>query len=272
MEEGESVSDESWRQLRPTVRNAQGNSEIWVSFNPRRQDDPTSQMFIERPSRFTRCVEMNWCDNPWFPADSEIERQSYIDRIRNARDDSERSQAQADYDPHMWMGAYQRLTDSNVIRHWLADEVFDDPHPDLKTHIRYGVDWGYANDPTAMLRFWITQHGDQTRDGWQEMWVSHEAFGRHVELDDLAALFDGDVRRNWGGVPGCRQWPIKADCARPEVISHVASKGFNIAAAEKWPGSVEDGIAHLNRFRTIHIHERCRNLKKEAQMYSYKRG
>jgi phage terminase large subunit len=71
-------------------------------------------------------------------------------------------------------------------------------------------------------------------------------------------------------VPGARDWPIKADCARPETISALARAGFNITAAEKWPGSVEDGIAHIKAFRRIHIHKRCKQMQIEARLYSYK--
>jgi phage terminase large subunit len=47
-------------------------------------------------------------------------------------------------------------------------------------------------------------------------------------------------------------------------------KGFNITAADKWPGSVEDGIAHIKGFRRIHIHERCKRMQEEARLYAYK--
>jgi phage terminase large subunit len=47
-------------------------------------------------------------------------------------------------------------------------------------------------------------------------------------------------------------------------------QGFNIGPAEKWQGSVEDGIAHLKGFKRIVIHERCKNQQLEARRYSYK--
>ena len=71
-------------------------------------------------------------------------------------------------------------------------------------------------------------------------------------------------------VPGAREWPIMADCARPETISYIRRQGFNISAAEKWPGCVEDGIAHIRGFEQIVIHERCKHMADEASLYSYK--
>lgn len=71
-------------------------------------------------------------------------------------------------------------------------------------------------------------------------------------------------------VPESRRWPIYADSARPETISYVAQRGFKVSPAEKWQGSIEDGIAFLRSFRRIVIHERCRHTAHEFESYSYK--
>jgi len=41
-------------------------------------------------------------------------------------------------------------------------------------------------------------------------------------------------------------------------------------SVDKWPGSVEDGIAFLRSFRRIVIHPDCTNMQREARLYSYK--
>ena len=52
------------------------------------------------------------------------------------------------------------------------------------------------------------------------------------------------------------------------VVALVAA--LLVIAAPKWPGSVEDGIAHLRSYRQIVIHSRCERLIEETRMYSYK--
>jgi len=255
--EAEKVSKQSWKYLIPTIR--ERGSEIWVEFNPREKTDPTSVMFIERMPPQCRRVHVNWSDNPWFPPELELERQYALQLINDAQDDDERVQLQADYD-HVWEGAYQSRSDAAVFRRRVVVEEFDEPGE--KTRIHFGADWGFANDPTALVRFWITDHKDERGKDYQELWISHEAFGYRVEIDETPALFDK--------VPGARQWPIKADAARPETISYMRRQGFNISAAEKWPGSVEDGIAHVKAFRRIHIHTRCKKMQEEARLYAYK--
>ena len=41
-------------------------------------------------------------------------------------------------------------------------------------------------------------------------------------------------------------------------------------SVDKWPGSVEDGIAYLRSFARIVIHPDCVNMQREARLYSYK--
>jgi len=64
VEEGQSITDESWIILIPTIRKE--GSEIWISFNPSLETDPTYKRFITNPPLDTVSVEINWRDNPWF--------------------------------------------------------------------------------------------------------------------------------------------------------------------------------------------------------------
>lgn len=46
-------------------------------------------------------------------------------------------------------------------------------------------------------------------------------------------------------------------------------QGFNISAAKKWAGSIEDGIEFIKTFDIV-IHPRCRHIIDEFNRYSYK--
>lgn len=120
----------------------------------------------------------------------------------------------------------------------------------------FGADWGYANDPTTLIRCYIAD---------DYLWIDYEVYGFHTEIDDLPALFDK--------VPQSRDWHIYADCAYPAIISYVGRKGFNIEGAKKFTserGSIIDGIEYLKSFKKIIVHERCVNIIKEFQNYSWK--
>lgn len=255
--EAEKISEASWRTLIPTIRKP--GSEIWVEYNPRELTDPTHKRFALRMPPDCRRVHVNFDSNPWFPKELELERQYALQLINEAADDDERTQLQADYD-HVWLGECQSRSDAAVFRRRVVIEDFEGP-PE-KVRLLFGSDWGFANDPTVLIRFWITHHKDERGKDYQELWISHEAYGYRTEIDRIPDLF--------ATVPDADKWPIKGDSARPETISYVRRQGFNIAAADKWPGSVEDGVEHIKGFRKIHIHTRCKRLQEEARLYSYK--
>lgn len=66
VEEAANVSKNSWDVLIPTIR--KDGSEIWISFNPELETDETYQRFVRRPPPDARVMQVNFRDNPWFPA------------------------------------------------------------------------------------------------------------------------------------------------------------------------------------------------------------
>lgn len=64
IEEAQSVSRKSWKDLLPTIRKA--GSEVWVTFNPELESDETYQRFVVNPPTGSVLVNINWRDNPWF--------------------------------------------------------------------------------------------------------------------------------------------------------------------------------------------------------------
>lgn len=73
VDEAEPVSEEAWQIATPTVR--EDVSEIWVTWNPKRRSSATHKRFRLNPPTGAKIVEMNYTDNPWFPAVLEQERQ-----------------------------------------------------------------------------------------------------------------------------------------------------------------------------------------------------
>lgn len=72
LEEAQNISTSSWQILTPTIRKP--GSEIWVTYNPVLETDPTHQRMVAHPAPDTMCVEMNWRDNPFFTEVMEQER------------------------------------------------------------------------------------------------------------------------------------------------------------------------------------------------------
>lgn len=247
VEEAEKVSEESWNVLYPTIRTA--GSEIWVTFNPDQESDPTYKRFVKNPPPNSVVVHTTWRDNPFFP-----------DELRREKDYD--WQVDPDRAAHIWDGLCRSHTEAQVLKHkWRVAEfvpgsstakgsAWDGPY--------YGADWGFANDPTALVRFWL----GPGKIGGRKLYIEYEAWEIGCDLDRTPELFEQ--------VPESRKNVIRADSSRPETINHMRQKGFRVKAAPKWQGSVHDGVTWLRSFEEIVIHPRCERAIEEAKNWSYK--
>ncbi|HBN5913840.1 TPA: PBSX family phage terminase large subunit [Morganella morganii] len=239
VDEAETVSETAWQKLDPTVR--ESGSEIWVTWNPEKDGSATDKRFRKQPDDDTIVVEMNYTDNPWFP--------DVLEKVRRRDRKNLDDQTYA----WIWEGAYLENSDKQVLANKYVVQSFPDDLWKKADRLLFGADFGFAKDPNTLIRQFILDDC---------LHIEYEAYGIGVELDHMPAFYDK--------IPEARKWPIKADSARPETISYLRRQGFNISAAKKWQGSVEDGITFLRGFKQIIIHPRCKETAKEARLYSYK--
>lgn len=239
VDEAETVSETAWQKLDPTVR--ENNSEIWITWNPEKDGSATDKRFRKQPDDDMIVVEMNYTDNPWFP--------DVLEKVRRRDRKNLDDQTYA----WIWEGAYLENSDKQVLANKYVVQSFPDDLWKKADRLLFGADFGFAKDPNTLLRQFILDDC---------LYIEYEAYGIGVELDHMPAFYDK--------IPEVRKWPIKADSARPETISYLRRQGFNISAAKKWQGSVEDGITFLRGFKQIIIHPRCKETAKEARLYSYK--
>lgn len=238
VEEAEDIPEQSWINLEATVFR-QPKSELWTIYNPRKENSPVDFRFIKNkaPSSIVRTV--NYSDNPFFPAGLEILRQ---------RDESL-------FDPsmyaHIWQGAYLSNSKSQVFHGRYEIRKFE---PDPKWTMVQGLDWGYSQDPTAMIRAYVHD---------ECLWISDEAGKTGIELDDVPGVA--------AQIPDFHKYATRADSAQPAMISHCKQKGLpRLEPAKKGKGSVEDGIQFIRSFRRVYIHPRCKNTLEEFNTYSWK--
>lgn len=233
-EEAQSISQRSLDMLRPTFRKP--GSEMWFSWNPAKPTDPVDVLLRgDTPPASAVVVQANYSDNPWLP-----------DELRDDLEDDLRRDP--DKFAHVWGGEYSLNSEARVFRNWRVEE-FTAPADAIH---RFGADWGFAVDPSVLVRCHI--------DG-RTLYIDHEAWEVGCEIDHLPALFDK--------VQGSRKWIIRADSARPETVSYMQRQGFRITGALKGPGSLEDGVEFLRSFDVV-VHPRCKNVINELTLYSYR--
>ena len=237
IEEGQSISQASLDILIPTIR--EPGSEIWITMNRVRDTDPVDKMFLAgEPPPGSVVTEIEFFDNPFFPAELDAERQ-YLMRV-----DPEAAQ-------HVWYGKTLKNSKAAVlsgkwfVEDFIPGEDWDGPY--------FGADHGFANDPATLVKVWI--HG-------RTLYVEEESYGLGVEIVDLPSMY--------ARIGGSAKYVIRADNARPEVNSYLQKNGYQkTTGCEKWQGSVEDGVTHLRSYERIVLHPRCRHTIEEAGIWSY---
>jgi len=100
VDEAEPVAETAWTTVIPTLREEgeDWNAELWVTWNPMRKTAPVEARFRFSDDPLIKGVELNWRDNPKFPA--KLER----DRQRDLRD-------RPDQYEHIWEGAYATVVE-----------------------------------------------------------------------------------------------------------------------------------------------------------------
>lgn len=240
IEEAEDAPEASWLDLEPTIRAPK--SEIWVIWNPKRKGSPVDKRFIQSNPPRCAIAEVNYNDNPWFPS---VLNEQRLDNKKNWDDATYR---------HVWEGAYLEHSEAQIFRGKYTEKEFE-PHEKLWDGPYYGLDYGFSQDPTAAVKCWIFD---------RKLWIEYEAGGVGLELDETAQFLKD-------AVPGISNHKVRADSARPESTSYLKRHGLPmVESVDKWPGSVEDGIAHIKSYDQVVIHPRCRAVLGEFRLYSYK--
>lgn len=178
VEEGQTISDRSWKILIPTIRKE--GSEIWVSYNPDLETDPTHQRFTINPPPDCINVEINWRDNPWFSSVLEAERLHCLATDPDSYD-------------NIWEGKCKPAVEGAIYYKQILEaetngRICHVPYdPMLRVHVVFDLGW---NDSLAVGL--VQKHISEIR-------VIEYVEVSHTRLDDLSA----ELRTrpyNWGRV------------------------------------------------------------------------
>lgn len=117
--------------------------------------------------------------------------------------------------------------------------------------ISYGLDFGYTNDPSALVA--VYQHGD------------------NLYLDELlyrTGMTNRDIHHHLQSLRLDRRDEIFADSAEPKSIDELHRFGWNVKPTAKGQDSINAGIDILKRHK-LFATSRSNNLIKELQNYKW---
>ena len=226
---------------------------IFYLFNPRHADDFVYDQFVTHYKEVKQVwgddfqiLKINWYDNPFV-----CENESFLKEV-----EQDKKTLTSEEFNHQWEGELITINNAQIFNKKFEVLAFDtmDRAKVFEKRYFYGADWGFAADPTVMIRCYIYDNN---------LFIDYEAYGLHVELLDIPkTLFER--------VPDSKQHTIYGDCANPETISLLKNTfGYKIEPAPKWANSVKEGIEYIRTFKKIYIHPRCVQTINEFKMYSY---
>lgn len=161
------------------------------------------------------------------------------------------------------VGQIEGLVFNNVTvcKEW-PNEFWENPH---KHHVNQGLDFGFSQDPTAMIRSAV-----KIEEGKKILYVDELIYGRGIMLDNQ--IKNGITRKGLKTLVKENTQKgtfVFADSARPETIAELVAAGCSVRKANKKPGSILSGLELLQSYDEIRVTERSINLRKEFSNYSY---
>lgn len=124
--------------------------------------------------------------------------------------------------------------------------IFKDSIPEEARLERYGLDFGYSNDPTAIVAIYK----------WNDAYILDEVlYQKGLSNKDIVDFLSNIEKKL-----------VIADSAEPKSIDEIKKYGINILPSTKGPGSVLQGIQNVQA-QKIFVTKRSVNLIKEYRNY-----
>ncbi len=117
--------------------------------------------------------------------------------------------------------------------------------------VAFGLDWGYSQDPTAVVA--VYKNGDN-------LYLEEVLYEKGLVLKDIADRLNA--------LEITKSEEIWCDSSEPRSIEELYRMGFNAKAVKKGPDSIKFGISVLQNHK-IHIHKKSQNLINEMYAYQY---
>ena len=138
IEEGQSISKDSWDVLNPTIRKK--GSQIWVSMNREEENDPIWVAVASNPDEKTYVCKVNYYDNPYCPDDMK-----YL---------AERCKEQ-DYDDylHIWEGEPIQQGNTKLIGAKAVKAAFEPKMDGSTSPLVIGLDIARFGDDATVFCF-----------------------------------------------------------------------------------------------------------------------
>lgn len=247
IEEADEIGEADFTQLDDSLRTVKGDTLIILLLNPPAKN--------------------HWIVNRWFDLkdtgikdfyepvlkqgvkDVEFIRTSFEDNIENIAEATvERYRGYEVNKPvhfyNMIKGYVPETVKGKIYSNWA--EIDTVPH-EARLSV-YGLDFGYSNDPTAIVAIYYYNGGYILDEVVYQLGMSNRDIANTLKLQTTSI--------------------VMADSAEPKSIDEIKLHGINIQPVKKGAGSINQGIQFIQSEK-ISFTKRSVNIKKEYENYSW---
>ncbi len=246
IEEADEIPEADFMQLDDSIRTLKGNITIILLLNPP--------------------VKTHWIVKRWFDLrkskvedfyipelkphikDTVVIRTSFLDNIKNISEQTiknyrEYRTTKPDHYWNMIRGFVPEVARGRIYPTW---EIIDAIPKEARLKVK-GLDFGYTNDPTALVDVYE----------WNNAYIVDElAFEKGLKNGQIAKLI------------GKETVITIADCAEPKSIAEISQHGIQIIGSKKGKGSISHGIDAVQS-KKIYVTRRSVNIIDENNNYIF---
>lgn len=208
-----------------------------IDYNPSFSDDHWLCKLNKEPKTYHFIT--TYKDNPFL-------EQKVIDEIESLKDKN----------PSLWriyglglQAQVEGLIFENIIE---IDEI---PRWHKKHHFR-GIDFGYTNDPTAIVDVYIHENA---------LWIDEVCYRTEMLASDIVRVLKQANRECGENVE------IISESADPRLIDEIGNSTLDIHPVHKFRGSIMAGVQKMQEMK-IYITKRSTNVIKEFRNYTYRQS
>ncbi len=248
IEEADEIPEEDFMQLDDSLRTVKGDIKIILLLNP----PAKNHWIINRWMKLIDSEQIGFYDFELKNGirDTVLIKTSYLDNIVNIAPQSvEQYESYKETKPSHYWNMVKGLVPETVVGKIYNNWQVIDSIPHEARLERYGLDFGYSNDPTAIVAIYYYNGG--------------------YILDEVTFLKELSNKRIADIITNLPQALVIADSAEPKSIDEITGYGVSILASQKGPGSINQGIQYV-KDQKISVTKRSINILKEYDNYAWK--
>lgn len=237
-------SEEEFIKLNDSFRTKGSERKVFILFNP-----TTKRHWIHRRWYIDGQPNPKWHDDHVFIHTTYKDNEENLDPKK-----IQEWERMKDLDPEYYAHHIEGRWLDGIVGRIFSDWRVGTTDPAGEYDVRYSLDFGFANDPAALVELKIHNN---------KLYIKELIYETGLTNQDIAD------RMRMLGIP--KNQEIIADSAEPKSIEELRRLGFNVKPAYKGPDSIQSGINTIKQYE-VFMHPDSSNLHMEADLYCWKPG